>query len=64
MQMLPGDGMLLCRVRTKCIRGMGEIRDLFGRVLHEYYAKYDSVVLMVVATLDIKKENPILAYGD
>ena len=43
---------------------LGEIRDLFGRVLHEYYAKYDSVVLMVVAALDIKKENPILAYGD
>lgn len=43
---------------------LGKIRDLFGNVLHEYYAKLDGVVLMVVATLDIKKENPILAYGD
>lgn len=43
---------------------LGKIRDLFGNVLHEYYAKLDGVVLMVVATLDIKKENLILAYGD
>ena len=43
---------------------LGEIRDLFGNVLHEYYAKFDGVVLMVVATLAIKKGNPIIAYGD
>lgn len=43
---------------------LGEIRDLFGNVLHEYYAKYDGVVLMVVATLAIKKGDPIIAYGD
>ncbi|WP_293722912.1 hypothetical protein [Phascolarctobacterium succinatutens] len=42
---------------------LGEIRDLFGNVLHEYYAKYDGVVLMVLATLAIKKGNPLLAYG-
>lgn len=66
MQMLPGDGMPLCLREDKVHKGqkLGKIRDLFGNVLHEYYAKYDSVVLMVVATLDIKKENPILAYGD
>lgn len=43
---------------------LGEIRDLFGNVLHEYYAKFDGVVLMVVATLAIKKGNPIIAYGN
>lgn len=43
---------------------LGEIRDLFGNVLHEYYAKYDGVVLMVVATLAIKKGDAIIAYGD
>lgn len=43
---------------------LGEIRDLFGNVLHEYYAKFDGVVLMVVATLAIKKGDPIIAYGD
>lgn len=42
---------------------LGEIRDLFGRVLKEYYAEYDGVVLMVVATLAIKKGDPIIAYG-
>ena len=42
---------------------LGEIRDFFGHVLHEYYAKYDGVVLMVVATLAIKKGDPIIAYG-
>lgn len=43
---------------------LGKIRDLFGNVLHEYYAKLDGVVLMVVATLAIKKGDPIIAYGD
>lgn len=43
---------------------LGEIRDLFGNVLHEYYAKLDGVVIMVVATLAIKKADPIIAYGD
>lgn len=42
---------------------IGEIKDLFGNVLHEYYAKYDGEVLMVVATLAIKKGDPIIAYG-
>lgn len=45
-------------------QNLGKIRDLFGNVLHEYYAKLDGVVLMVVATLAIKKGDPIIAYGD
>lgn len=43
---------------------LGEIRDLFGNVLHEYYAKFDGVVLMVVATLAIKKGDALIAYGN
>lgn len=42
---------------------IGEIRDLFGNILQEYYAKYDGVVLMVVSTLAVQKGDPILAYG-
>ena len=42
---------------------IGEIRDLFGNVLKEYYAEYDGVVLMVVSTLAIKEGDPIIAYG-
>lgn len=50
--------------RVKKGQKLGEIRDLFGNVLHEYHAKFDGVVLMVVATLAIKKGNPIIAYGN
>ncbi len=42
---------------------IGYIKDLFGNVLTEYFAEYDGEVLMVVATLAIKKGNPIIAYG-
>lgn len=42
---------------------LGEIRDFFGEVLHEYYAEFDGVVLMVAAALAVKKGNPIIAYG-
>ena len=42
---------------------IGIIKDLFGHVLKEYYAEYDGEVLMVVATLAIKKGDPIIAYG-
>lgn len=42
---------------------IGEIRDLFGTVLQEYYAAYDARILMVVQSLGIKKGDPIFAYG-
>ena len=32
--------------------------------MDEYCAKFDGVVLMVVATLAIKQGDPVLAYGD
>lgn len=49
---------------TEEFQKLGEIRDLFGNVLHEYYAKFDGVVLMVVATLAIKKGDALIAYGN
>ncbi|MBQ9155744.1 MAG: succinylglutamate desuccinylase/aspartoacylase family protein [Eubacterium sp.] len=42
---------------------IGYIKDLFGNVLVEYFAEYDAEILMVVATLAIKKGDPIIAYG-
>ena len=42
---------------------IGYIKDLFGNVLVEYFAEYDAEILMVVATLGIKKGDPIIAYG-
>ena len=42
---------------------LGEIRDLFGNVIKEYYAKNDSLVLMVTRSLAIKSGDPILTYG-
>ena len=42
---------------------IGYIKDLFGNVLTEYFAEFDGEVLMVVATLAIKKGDPIIAYG-
>ena len=42
---------------------IGYIKDLFGKVLIEYYAEYDAEILMVVVTLAVKKGDPIIAYG-
>ena len=42
---------------------VGEIRDFFGKVLKEYYAEYDGVVLMVPGALAVQKGDPLVAYG-
>lgn len=42
---------------------IGEIRDLFGRVLKEYYAERDGIVIMVCGSLAVSKGDPIVAYG-
>lgn len=42
---------------------LGEIRDFFGNVLHEYYAEYDAYILMIVHSLAVQKGDPIVAYG-
>lgn len=42
---------------------LGEIRDLFGNILHEYYAEYDAYILMIIHSLAVQKGDPIVAYG-
>jgi len=42
---------------------LGEIKDLFGNVLHEYYAEMNGLVLMVCGALSVRKGDPIVAYG-
>lgn len=42
---------------------IGEIRDLFGKTLGEYYATVDGVVLYVISSLAINKGNPLIAIG-
>lgn len=42
---------------------MGEIRDYFGRVLGEYYAPGDGVVLYVISSLAINAGEPVFAIG-
>lgn len=42
---------------------IGEIKDLFGNTLAEYYAEYDANILMIVTSLAIKKEDALFAYG-
>lgn len=51
--------------KDKVVKGekIGEIRDLFGNLLEEYYAEMDGVVLMVCAALGVKIGDPIIAYG-
>ena len=49
--------------QVKIGQKIGYIKDLFGNVLIEYFAEFDGEVLMVVATLAIKKGDPIIAYG-
>ncbi len=38
---------------------MGEVRDFFGNVLSEYHAQVDGIVLFVVGSLAICKDDPI-----
>lgn len=42
---------------------IGEIRDLFGNTLVEYYAEFDSIILFMTVSLAISKDEPIITYG-
>ncbi|MEM8895823.1 MAG: M14 family metallopeptidase [Bacteroidota bacterium] len=42
---------------------IGEIRDFFGAVLSEYYADESGVVLYLVTSLAIMKDDPLAAIG-
>lgn len=42
---------------------LGEIRDLFGKVLKEYYADKDGIVIMLCAALAVRQGDSIVTYG-
>lgn len=42
---------------------LGRICDIFGKQLHEEFAKYDGVVLYQTASLGIEKGCPMIAYA-
>lgn len=42
---------------------LGEIRDFFGKVLAEYRAEEDGILLYVVTSLAIVKGDPLMAIG-
>lgn len=48
---------------VKAGQKIGVIKDLFGKVLKEYYAEFDARVLMVTVSLAVRKGDPILSYG-
>ena len=50
-------------MQVKAGQKVGEIRDLFGNVLKEYYAEFDGIVLMVTVSLAVREGDPILSYG-
>lgn len=41
---------------------IGEIRDCFGKVLGEYYAPQDGIILYVIRSLAINVGDPLLAF--
>ena len=36
---------------------------MFGKVLNEYFAASDGLVLMIAGALSVRKGDPIIAYG-
>lgn len=42
---------------------LGEIRDIFGGVLAEYFAEFDATVLMLTVSLAVKEGYAIITYG-
>lgn len=42
---------------------LGEIRDLEGRILEQYVAQLDGVILYHTTALGIQKGDPLIAYG-
>ena len=42
---------------------LGVIKDMFGKVLNEYFAASDGLVLMIAGALSVRKGDPIIAYG-
>ena len=49
--------------RVKKGEKIGEIKDVFGNLLAEYYAEFDSIILFMTVSLAISKDEPIITYG-
>ncbi|MEQ8425207.1 MAG: hypothetical protein RIA63_10895, partial [Cyclobacteriaceae bacterium] len=49
--------------RVKKGEKLGEIRDFFGKVLSEYKAEEDGVLLYLVTSLAITEGDPLTAIG-
>ncbi len=42
---------------------LGEIRDYFGKTLHQCYAKADGMILYQTGSLSVVRDGPMVAYG-
>ncbi|MCF2625974.1 succinylglutamate desuccinylase/aspartoacylase family protein [Fusobacterium perfoetens] len=49
--------------RVKKGQKIGEIKDVFGKTLAEYYSDFDSIILFMTTSLAINKDDPIITYG-
>lgn len=49
--------------RVKKNQKIGVIKDVFGNVLEEVYAEYDSIILFITVSLAISAGEPIITYG-
>jgi len=47
----------------KAGKKIGEIRDFFSNVLHEYHADQDGIVLVLLQALAVNAQDPIFAIG-
>lgn len=48
---------------VKAGQKIGEIKDVFGNALAQYYAEFDSIILFLTVSLAIQKGDPIITYG-
>lgn len=42
---------------------LGELKDVWGNILHSYYAGYDGIVLYQTVGMGVKAGDPLIAYG-
>ena len=55
----------LVKLKDKVYKGqkIGIIKDVFGNIIEEIYANYDSIILFLTVSLAIKAGDPIITYG-
>ena len=42
---------------------LGELQDLDGKLLEQYYAESRGVILYYTLSLGVRKDDPLVAYG-